>query len=132
MRGLDTNVLVRYLVADDNTQMALAEEVIEGGPEQGEDLFVAVPVICELAWVLERSYGYSRSEIAVAIEVLLTLERVQVEDEPSVRRSLMAFASGRAGLADCLIGELGRKAGCRDTVTFDRALKSIPGFTVIS
>ncbi|HCF30315.1 MAG TPA: twitching motility protein PilT, partial [Cyanobacteria bacterium UBA11049] len=46
--GLDTNVLVRYLIRDDESQWQQASELIESG----QLCFVANIVLCELVWVL--------------------------------------------------------------------------------
>jgi predicted nucleic-acid-binding protein len=132
MRGLDTNVLVRYLTDDDAKQTALAEILLEQASESGQPLFIPVLVLCELAWVLARSYGQAKAEIIRFVEHILEAEQFRIEGDLIVRRSLDAFRGGKADFADYLIGEICRKAGCEDCVTFDRALKSAAGFTLLS
>jgi predicted nucleic-acid-binding protein len=56
---------------------------------------------------------------------------LQFEHERLVRHSFDEFRQSRADLPDHLIGEIASAAGCRDTVTFDRALKGAPGFTIL-
>ena len=124
MRGLDTNVLVRYLTADDAKQTALAEKLLEQASERGQPLFIPVLVLCELVWVLARSYGQAKAQIIDVIEHILEAEQFRIEGDLIVRRSLDAFRGGKADFADYLIGEICRKAGCEDCVTFDRGLKS--------
>lgn len=68
MTGLDTNVLVRYLTQDDPAQSAKAVQAIESAVERNETLFITGIVVCELVWVLEGAYGYSRTDIADALE----------------------------------------------------------------
>ena len=132
MRGLDTNVLVRYLTADDARQTAQAEKVLEEASERGQPLFIPLLVLCELVWVLARSYGQAKAQIIDVLEHILEAEQFHIEGDVIVRRSLDAFRDGRADFADYLIGEICRKAGCEDCVTFDRALKSAAGFTLLS
>jgi len=59
------------------------------------------------------------------------MDLFRVEREPLVRRSLQHFRHGKGNFADYLIGEIGSEAGCRDTVTFDRALRDAPGFQML-
>jgi predicted nucleic-acid-binding protein len=132
MRGLDTNVLVRYLTADDARQTALAEKLLEQATEAGQPLFIPVLVLCELVWVLARCYGQAKAQIITVIEHILEAEQFRIEGDLIVRRGLEAFRAGRADFADYLIGEICRKAGCEDCVTFDRGLKSAVGFTLLS
>jgi predicted nucleic-acid-binding protein len=132
MRGLDTNVLVRYLTADDAKQTALAEKLLEQASERDQPLFIPVLVLCELVWVLARSYGQAKAQIIDVIEHILEAEQFRIEGDLIVRRSLDAFRGGKADFADYLIGEICRKAGCEDCVTFDRGLKSAAGFTLLS
>ncbi len=131
MRGLDTNVLVRYLTADNARQLALAEKVIEESRAKAEPLFLSTLVLCELVWVLDRAYRQTKAEILSTLDQVLSMQQIQLEDESLVRSSLEAYRVGQATFADYVIGEVGRRAGCRDSVTFDRALKGAPGFTVL-
>jgi predicted nucleic-acid-binding protein len=89
-------------------------------------------VLCELVWVLARSYGQAKAQIIDVIEHILEAEQFRIEGDLIVRRSLDAFRGGKADFADYLIGEICRKAGCEDCVTFDRGLKSAAGFTLLS
>ena len=132
MRSLDTNVLVRYLMADDPRQCAAAERVLEQCHENQEQVFLSIPVLCETVWVLTRGYRESKPVVIEILKQILDKDLFQVEDHAVVRRSLEAYRDGKADFTDYLIGEIGRAAGCRDTVTFDRALRGAAGFTVLS
>jgi predicted nucleic-acid-binding protein len=131
MRALDTNVLVRYLVNDDPAQAAVADRVLDDCRRKREPVFLSILVLCEMVWVLASSFGQSKSEIVAVLERILDLDLFRVEHEPLVRRSLEHFRRGKGNFADYLIGEIGNEAGCRDTVTFDRALKDAPGFQIL-
>lgn len=129
MRGLDTNVLVRLVTRDDPEQAELALALVEDAERRGEPLHVAVPVLCELAWVLQgRLYDYDRPSIAAVLERLLETGIFAVQDREVVQQSLEDFRRGPAGFPDYLIGRQNRRAGCRDTVTLDEALAREPGF----
>lgn len=131
MRAVDTNLLVRYFTTDDSRQVALVEQFLAQCEERRERVFVAIPVLCELTWVLNVSHGFAKSEIAGALKQLLDQPLFSVEREPLVRRALQSYRDGRGGLTDYLIGEIASDAGCLDTVTFDRRLKGAPGFTLL-
>jgi predicted nucleic-acid-binding protein len=131
MRGLDTNVLVRYLMADDVQQTAFAVRLVEQSRQTGDRLFVSALVLCETVWVLSRTYGQAKAEIIRALELILRTKQFHLENDVLVRRSLDAFRDGRGDFADYVIGEICRQAGCDDCITFDRGLKGAAGFTLL-
>jgi predicted nucleic-acid-binding protein len=131
MRALDTNLLVRYFTTDETRQVAIVDQFLSECRDNHERVFISVPVICELTWVLVSSHRFAKAEIADALKVMLDQPLFHVEKEPLVRRALDSYRDGRGGLADYLIGELAADAGCRDTVTFDKRLKGSPGFTIL-
>jgi len=132
MRALDTNVLVRYLTADDRRQLALADQVIAACLREEEPIFVPLLVLCELAWVLDRSYGHLKPDIVRTLELLLQMAVFRVEQTDLVRRALQAYRLGRGSFPDYLILEVSQAAGCRDVVTFDRSVRGTTGFTVLT
>jgi predicted nucleic-acid-binding protein len=122
--GLDSNVLIRYLVADDAAQHAAAARLIDSGGSGG--LFLATPVLVETCWTLARSYRIGRPEIAAALAAFADRPDVEVQHGAEVRAALRDAAAG-ADFADALIARLGARAGCESTVTFDRGVTGIPG-----
>jgi predicted nucleic-acid-binding protein len=131
MRSLDTNVLVRYLTADDRSQFEIADRLIQACRDAKEPLFLAVVVICEVIWVLERSYAQPKSAIVKVLEQIIQTDQFRIEQEEIIRRSVASYRTGRGNFADYVIAEVSRGAGCRDVVTFDRKLKSSTMFTVL-
>jgi predicted nucleic-acid-binding protein len=131
MRAADTNLLVRYFTTDDTRQVGIVDRFLAECMDRREPVFISIPVICELTWVLSFSHGFAKGEIADALGRLLDQPLFQCEREPLVRRALQGYRIGRGGLTDYLIGELAASVGCRDTVTFDRRLKGSPGFTIL-
>jgi len=120
--GLDTNVLVRFLVRDHEEQHRRALALLQRGVEQGERFFVADVVLAETVWVLSSCYRCERDEIASVIRQLAQAEELDFASTDRVVRALRAFESGRGGFADYLIAERARDAGCASVATFDRAL----------
>lgn len=119
MIGLDTNVLVRYLAQDDADQARLATQLIEGFTQETPG-FVASVALVETVWVLSKVYQTSRTEIATVVEGLLRARDLVVEDAETHYLALGVFQTRQIDYADALIAESGRRAGCVETVTFDR------------
>ena len=120
MIGLDTNVLVRYLVQDDAAQAAAATALIEAECTAHDPGWIDHIVLCEIVWVLESAYGYERRLIAAVIGQILATSEFSVELPEQVRAALAHFQRGVADFADHLIGRRNRDRGCEFTFTFDR------------
>jgi len=120
--GIDTNVLVRFLVGDDPDQEARAASFLTQASACGEELFVAQIVVCELVWVLSHAYGKSRSEITSGLEALLRARQLTFDNVDQIRAALERFAAGDGDLADWLIWERSRESGAEAVATFDARL----------
>lgn len=131
MRGVDTNVLLRIVLIDDEKQAGIARRFTRQLARQGERLFVTSIALCEFVWVLQRGYGLSRARIADALERLLESDLVVAEHDDEAREALRIYRGGRGDFADHLIGLQSKSAGCHDTVTFDRDLDGLAGFSLL-
>lgn len=120
MIGLDTNILIRYLTQDDPVQSAKAAEILERRLTAKNPGFVSVVAMVETVWVLDRAYGLTRQEIAATVERLLQIEVLTIENEQQVFTAMVALKQGRGSFADAMIAELGARAGCARTLTFDQ------------
>ena len=131
MIALDTNVLVRFLVQDDPEQARIAGEMIERltGTDPG---FVGREVLVELVWVLERAYGYSRSEIAGALDGLLSATELVIEAADDVGPALELYRNDGFGFADLMIVAAARRVGAAELVTFDRKSARLPLVRLLS
>jgi len=128
MIGLDSNVVVRYLVQDDPVQSRRATEVIERRLSTQNPGFISVVTIAETVWVLDRAYRFSDENIVAAIERTLQTDVLVVEREQEVFAAMTALKEARGSFADALIGGLGARAGCSATLTFDRRAARLPDF----
>ncbi len=131
MRALDTNVLIRYVTNDDAIQAEAVERLFAECHRNREYLFISTPVMCELVWVLKNGLRQTRADIVKVVDNLLEDGLFRIEHESLMVATLDRYRQGRADFPDYLIGELASAAGCRDTVTFDKALKGAPGFTIL-
>ena len=132
MKGLDTNVLVRFLVQDDKVQGPMAAACVLETCTPDEPCALNRIVLCELVWVLESAYGYARPSVAGVIERILRTGEFAVEDVDVAWAALAAYRDSGADFADALIGRGNRAAGCAATITFDRKAAALDDFELLS
>ena len=130
MTGLDTNVLVRYIMQDDARQAALATRLIESLTADAPG-FVPLVSVVELAWVLDSAYGLDRAQLVEAFEGLLRTKELVVDRAETVWKALRVFQGGNADFADCLIERSATAAGCQRTMSFDRGAVKGCGMTLV-
>jgi predicted nucleic-acid-binding protein len=128
MLGVDTNVLVRYLVRDDAPQYEKARRLIDREISRGEPILVSLLVLLETEWVLRSRYDLAKGEIVIALSALLDTADLAFEDEPSVENAIYFWKDSAADFADCLIEAHNRRLGCRATATFDGKALKLAGF----
>lgn len=128
MLGIDTNVIVRFLVRDDDAQFEKARKLIKREVAAGRRVFFTQLVLLEMEWVLRSRYGLQKNRIIEVISGLLDATDVQFEDEASVEEAIFVWKDSSAGFSDCLIGARNRRLGCRATATFDIKASKLPGF----
>ena len=120
MIGVDTNVIVRLLVADDAKQADAAAGYLKTHCSSEDPALLSDIVLVECAWVLEDVYEYSRTQIREAIDVVLMTAQLRAVNASAVSTALQRFQSSSADFADCLIERSAAAAGCERTMTFDR------------
>ena len=116
MRSVDTNVLVRFLTADDRKQAQTARRVIEGG-----DIFIGTTVILETEWVLRAGYGFAPTDVAAGLRGLGGLPGISIEEPVEIAKALDSMVAGM-DFADAL--HLARSVHCSAFVTFDKKFAS--------
>ncbi len=131
MLGLDTNVLVRYLVRDDQLQFEKARRLIKRESSKGEPVLVSLLVLLETEWVLRSRYEFSKAEILSTFSALLDVADLGFEDEPSVEQALYSWKDSVADFSDCLIEARNLHLGCQVTATFDWKALKLPGFVPV-
>lgn len=131
MIGIDTNILVRFLTQDDAGQARRVDALIANAESADERLHVDAIVLCECVWVLGRAYGFDKATLADTLDRILSTALFSFDDRDSLRVALEEYRDGAGDFADYVIGQRNAVAGCRHTVTFDRALKASGGFVVL-
>lgn len=120
MVALDTNLLVRLLTNDAPRQAAKVELWLHEHVTRRRPAYVDHTVLCELAWVLERSYGYARVQVHGALTALLQHSQLKIEAAELVREAMLLYADGPADFSDYLLAVRARAAGYAPVLTLDR------------
>jgi predicted nucleic-acid-binding protein len=128
MLGIDTNVLVRFLVRDNEAQFEKAQRLIRRDTANDDDIFISLVVLAETEWVLRTRYRLNKENILGAVSGLLDAAEVEFEDEAAVEEAVAVWEDTAADFADCLIGAHNRRSGCRSTATFDVNAAKLPNF----
>jgi predicted nucleic-acid-binding protein len=111
---VDTNILVRAVVADDKKQAQAAARLLK----EAELIAVTLPCLCEFVWVLRRVYQFGQENISTALEALLCADNVAV-NRPAVDAGLSVLKAG-GDFADGLIAYEGNWLGGDTFVSFDK------------
>jgi predicted nucleic-acid-binding protein len=130
MIGLDTNVIVRYVMQDDPKQSQKATQLIEALSADALG-FVPLVAVVELVWVLTSCYDLKRDQVAQAIDGILRAKEFIVDRTEQVAQALRVYKTGSADFADCLIERGAMSAGCERTMTFDVSAAKSAGMTLI-
>lgn len=131
MIAVDTNVLVRFLVEDDARQTERARTLFRRTIESESRAFVSDVVLCELVWVLERSYRFRREEITRVLGRLLRASHLAFSSPEIPIQALESFEAGSGDFADYLIREHASSHGCQAVATFDGDLLKESGFVKV-
>jgi predicted nucleic-acid-binding protein len=130
--GLDTNILVRWLVSPDLADLASSDAELEHVARivsaKDASLFINVVVIAESAWIMEKKLDLGRDDISAVIGRLLSAENITLGSDLEMGAALLLYTSSTIGFADCLIAKLNLAAGCTHTLTFDRKASRTAGF----
>jgi predicted nucleic-acid-binding protein len=132
MIGIDTNILVRLLVKDDEKQTSLAANYIKNNCVNSKAIINHV-VLCELVWVLESAYKYERVDIVDAIEHILRTKQFLVLEKESVRSALELYENNKLDFSDALIGyiNIDSDSNCKTNLTFDKEAAKTDIYTLL-
>jgi len=130
LKGVDTNVLLRIVTADDPAQVERARQYLHE-EQRHAPFWINRIVLCELIWALTASYKFDRERVAAVVLLLLRSDEVALEGKKVVEDALYLFQTSKADFADCLIGLSNGLAGCERTATFDRRAAELDEFELI-
>ncbi len=131
MIALDTNVLLRFFLRDDEEQAEAAERLtlqltlVEPG-------FISREVLVEVVWALEYTYRFRREQVATVLTELLNVASVEIECASDVAEAVGGYRRGGADFADRMIAAAARRAGAVPLHTFDRKAARLPDVTLLA
>lgn len=131
MIAVDTNVVIRFLVRDEERQAEAVRKRFKQAERNRERLFVPLLVILETIWVLESAYDKTRTEILDAIRDLRQMPIFEFEADDVVERFLNDGREYKADLADILIACSAQDSACTSGITFDKGAAKLSFFHLL-
>ena len=120
MKALDTNILIRFLVGDDEVQARKVYLIFKKAESDKKELFVPLLVILEMIWVLESVYEISRADILDSISDLLSMPIFKFDQQPALQQLIQSAQGNKYDLSDLLIAHSANANGCEAFITFDK------------
>ena len=120
MKALDTNILVRFLIQDDELQSKVVFDLFSNAERQKESFFISILVVVETIWVLESVYQVKRNDLIKAISELMLMPVLDFEKQTVVRDFIISSENSTFDLSDILIAQSAKNSGCAATLTFDK------------
>ncbi len=131
MPGLDTHILVRFLVADDEAQTQAVYRLFKEAETKKNAFFVSLPILLELFRVLESVYNLPRREILEAVNALTSMPFLKVDSEAAVRSLPDDARKTSCDLSDLLIGHAAAAQACDTVLSFDKRACRHPLFRLL-
>lgn len=131
MIGLDTNILVRYFLQDDDAQVQKVNRLMASLQVKNPG-YVSLVVLLELHWVLKNIYKFDRESLVTITESILRAEEFKVESSAVAWTALRQFQISSADFTDCLIARIAAIGGCELTYTFDKGAVKHAGMTLLT
>ena len=128
MEAIDTNILIRFIVNDDKSQAEIVRKLFKRTEARHGVLYVPIPVVLEVIWVLSYSYNCDRGAIIKAFQHLLKLSILEFGYADAVYDLIEFGLSTKADLSDILIGAVAKCQGCSTTYTFDKKASKLDLF----
>ena len=125
MIGLDTNILVRYIVQDDSSQSTVATRLIESRLSTENPGFVSLITLIETIWVLGSCYQQSRQDLSAILRQLITTRQLLVERPDIAHQAIQRYESGNGDFSDAVICLINAEYGCDETLTFDKKARTV-------
>ena len=130
MISLDTNALVRMLVADDRDQCRAVQEVIMLVEDSSKQILLLSEVLMETIWVLESIYQCTRDEIVAFLQQLIITPTFTLADPEVIRRVVHQYQRG-GDFADLIIVAKSKEKRIKKFFSFDKKLqKKFPDYVV--
>ena len=131
MKAIDTNVLIRFLMKDDERQSEAVYLIFKDAEEKRQELWVPLVVILETLWVLDSAYDIPRPEIVDTIDTLLQMPVLKFETQPALQQFVNLARDTNLDLSDLLIAVSAKYSGADRILTFDAKASRLNFFEMI-
>ena len=129
---IDTNLLVRYLINDDQKKAEAVDNLLDRAAKGEVRIVVPSVVIAELVWVLESFYQLKADAILELAEAIINTSGLDVTDKSTIISALRLYRSKNIDFIDAWIIEFAKERGVKTIYTFDkRHFRDIEGIEVI-
>ena len=132
MKALDTNVVIRFLVRDDEQQAKTVYRIFKKTETDREVLYVPLLVLLETLWVLESVYKIPRQEILDSMNDLILMPILEFEAQPAIQSFISSARETKTDLSDLLIAHAAKSAGCECMLTFDKEASAYEFFKLLT
>jgi predicted nucleic-acid-binding protein len=125
---VDTSVILRILIKDDELKAQAAVNLLKGAAERGVTLYLLPVAVLETVWVLEKVYSFSRKDVQEVVEAILNTPELRIEKEAVFRKALQTYVEKNIKFADAVMGYWGLANGYNIVFTYDeKDFKRIEG-----
>ena len=131
MKAIDTNILIRFLIGDDELQAKKVYAIFKKAESERKELFVPLLVILEMLWVLESVYEISRTEILESISDLLLMPIFKFDQQSALQQLVHSAQGNKYDLSDLLIAHSAKTNGCETVITFDKKASKFRLFELV-
>ncbi|KHE90842.1 MAG: PIN domain-containing protein [Candidatus Scalindua rubra] len=116
---IDTSVILRILVQDDNIKIKASVKLIRESKKRGIILHILPVVILEIVWVLEKVYKYDKKTIREHIDAILNTPELRCEMESVFRMAIRTYEEKNIKFADVVMGYWGMERDIFVVYTYD-------------
>ena len=128
---VDTSVILRLLVKDDDPKAKAVEKLIREAGSQGITLFLLPVSMLEIVWVLEKVYKFEKKAICELAEAIINTPQLKIEREDVFRKALRVYEENNVKFAAAMMGYWGLEKGMKTVFTYDeKDFKRIGGLQV--
>ncbi|MBI2470331.1 MAG: type II toxin-antitoxin system VapC family toxin [Planctomycetes bacterium] len=128
---IDTNLLVRYLINDDQKKADAVDNLLDKAIKGEVKIIVPSVVIAELVWVLESFYQLKADAILELVEAIVNTSGLDVTDKSTVISALRLYKNRNIDFIDAWIIEFAKERGIKTIYTFDKKhFRDIEGIEV--
>lgn len=116
---VDTNIILRYLLQDNEELSKKAIEIIDNN-----EIFIPTEVIVEASYVLKKVYNVENEKINEAIKLLLEMEEIKFENKGTIALAFKTYAEKKLDIVDCMLFAYNKNENY-DIKTFDKKLNKL-------